>query len=137
MEVRVGMSQIVLRVGQGATLREASSKMVERGIGAALVEDDEMPVPSVITERDVLRAVGTGLDPDREVVGDHMSEKVITASPDWSMERAATEMSRRGIRHLVVCEAGELVGVLSMRDIMRAWTSDGATSDGPPEAEAV
>lgn len=135
MEVRVGMSQVVLRVGQGTTLREASSRMVERGIGAALVEDDEMPVPSVITERDVLKAIGTGLDPDRELVRDHMSEKVITASPDWSMERAATEMSRRGIRHLVVCDAGELVGVLSMRDIMRAWTSDGATSDGPPETE--
>lgn len=134
MEVRVGMSEVVLRVGQGATLREASSKMVERGIGAALVEDDEMPVPSVITERDVLRAIGTGLDPDRELVRDHMSERVITASPDWSMERAAYEMSRRGIRHLVVCEGGELVGVLSMRDIMRTWTSDGATSDGPPEA---
>lgn len=133
MEVRVGMSRVVLRVGRGTTLREASSKMVERGIGAALVEDEEMPVPSVITERDVLRAVGTGLDPDTEIVSDHMSEKIITASPDWSMERAASEMSRRGIRHLVVCEQGELVGVLSMRDIMRAWTSDGATSDGPPE----
>lgn len=133
MEVRVGMSQVVLRVGQGATLREASSKMVERGIGAALVEDEDLPVPSVITERDILRAIGTGLDPDAELVGDHMSEKVITASPDWSMERAASEMSRRGIRHLVVCDGGELVGVLSMRDIMRTWTSDGATSDGPPE----
>lgn len=133
MEVRVGMSQVVLRVGQGATLREASSKMVERGIGAALVEDEDLPVPSVITERDILRAIGTGLDPDSELVGDHMSEKVITASPDWSMERAASEMSRRGIRHLVVCDGGELVGVLSMRDIMRTWTSDGATSDGPPQ----
>jgi CBS domain-containing protein len=64
-----------------------------------------------------------------------MSEKVITASPDWSMERAASEMSRRGIRHLVVCEDGELVGVLSMRDIMRVWTSDGATCEGPPEID--
>ena len=134
MEVRVGMSRIVLRVGREVTLREASSRMVERGIGAALVEDEDLPVPSVITERDVLKAIGSGLDPDREVVRDHMSEKVISASPDWSLERAASEMSRRGIRHLVVCERGELVGVLSMRDIMRVWTSDGATSDGPPEA---
>jgi signal-transduction protein with cAMP-binding, CBS, and nucleotidyltransferase domain len=51
------------------------------------------------------------------------------------MERAASEMSRRGIRHLVVCEDGELVGVLSMRDIMRVWTSDGATCEGPPEID--
>ena len=137
MQVQVGMSKVVLRVGPGLTLREAASKMAERGIGAALVEDEEWPVPGVITERDLLLAIGNGLDPDTEMVRDHMSERVITASPDWSMERAATEMSRRGIRHLVVCSDGELVGVLSMRDIMRVWTSDGATSDGPPGVAAA
>ena len=81
---------------------------------------------------DILKALGTGLDPDSEKVGDHMSESVITASPEWSMERAAMEMSRRNIRHLAIYRDGELVGVLSMRDIMRVWTSDGATSGGPP-----
>ncbi len=62
-----------------------------------------------------------------------MSDSVIAASPDWSLERAAGEMSRRGIRHLVVYDSSELVGVLSMRDIMRVWTSDGATSGMSPE----
>jgi len=137
MQVEVGMSQVVLRVGPGLTLRDAASKMTERGIGAAIVEDEEWPVPRVITERDLLVAIGSGLDPDSELVRDHMSEKVIAASPEWSMERAAAEMSRRGIRHLLVCSEGELIGVLSMRDIMRAWTSDGATSDGPPDEAAA
>ena len=137
MKVEVGMSEVVLRVGPGLTLREAAARMSERGIGAAIVEDEEWPVPRVITERDLLVAVGTGLDPDSELVRDHMSEKVITASPDWSMERAAAEMSRRGIRHLVVCSDGDLIGVLSMRDIMRAWTSDGATSDDRPDERAA
>jgi CBS domain-containing protein len=86
---------------------------------------------------EVVLRVGPGLDPDSELVRDHMSEKVITASPDWSMERAAAEMSRRGIRHLVVCADGDLIGVLSMRDIMRAWTSDGATSDDRPDERAA
>ena len=137
MRVEVGMSEVVLRVGPGLTLRQAASKMSERGIGAAIVEDEEWPVPRVITERDLLVAVGSGLDPDAELVRDHMSEKVITASPEWSMERAAAEMSRRGIRHLVVCSDGEMIGVLSMRDIMRVWTSDGATSEGPPDEAAA
>jgi signal-transduction protein with cAMP-binding, CBS, and nucleotidyltransferase domain len=137
MQVEVGMSQVVLRVGPGLTLRDAASKMTERGIGAAIVEDEEWPVPRVITERDLLVAIGSGLDPDSELVRDHMSEKVIAASPEWSMERAAAEMSRRGIRHLLVCSEGELIGVLSMRDIMRSWTSDGATSDGPPDEAAA
>jgi signal-transduction protein with cAMP-binding, CBS, and nucleotidyltransferase domain len=106
--------------------------MTEQGVGAAIVEDEEWPVPRIVTERDILKALGSGLDPDREKVGDHMSESVITASPEWSMERAAMEMSRRNIRHLAIYRDGELVGVLSMRDIMRVWTSDGATSGGPP-----
>ncbi len=52
-----------------------------------------------------------------------MSEGVVAAAPDWSLERAAAEMSTRGIRHLVVFEDGDVVGVLSMRDIVRVWTS--------------
>jgi CBS domain-containing protein len=65
-----------------------------------------------------------------------MSDTVISAAPEWSLERAAVEMSRRHIRHLVVVERGELVGVLSMRDIVRVWTSEGATSGmTPPETE--
>ena len=58
---------------------------------------------------------------------------MIAAAPDWSLERAAAEMSRRGVRHLVVFEDGELVGVLSMRDIVRVWTSEGATSGMTPD----
>ncbi len=132
MRVSVGMSEVVLRVGPDHTLRDAAGRMVGQGVGAAIVEDDDWPVPRIITERDILKALGTGLDPDSEKVGDHMSESVITASPEWSMERAAMEMSRRNIRHLAIYRDGELVGVLSMRDIMRVWTSDGATSGGPP-----
>lgn len=132
MRVSVGMSEVVLRVGPGHTLRDAATKMTEQGIGAAIVEDEEWPVPRIVTERDILQAIGHGLDPDTEKVGDHMSERVITASPEWSMERAAMEMSRREIRHLAVYRDGELVGILSMRDIMRVWTSEGATSGGPP-----
>ena len=56
-----------------------------------------------------------------ETVADHMSGSVIAAAPDWSLERAAAEMSNRGIRHLVVYEGPELVGILSMRDIVRVW----------------
>jgi len=133
MQVREGMSDVVLTVGPTHTLREAATKMTEKGIGAALVSDDENPVPGILTERDILNSLGGGEDPDAERVGDHMSDAVIAASPDWSLERAAAEMSRRGIRHLVVYDGPELVGVLSMRDIMRVWTSEGATSGMSPD----
>jgi signal-transduction protein with cAMP-binding, CBS, and nucleotidyltransferase domain len=131
MQVRDGMSEITLTVGPSHTLREAAEKMVEKGTGAALVIDAELPTPSVVTERDLLIAVAQGKNPAIERVADHMSEGVITAAPEWSLERAAAEMSRRNVRHLVVFEAGDPIGVLSMRDIVRCWTSDGATSEMP------
>jgi signal-transduction protein with cAMP-binding, CBS, and nucleotidyltransferase domain len=133
MQVREGMSEVVLTVGPAHTLREAAERMVEKGTGAALVADDEMPVPSIVTERDILTSLARGEDPDAESVSEHMSEGVVTAAPDWSLERAAAEMSKRGIRHLVVYEDGDLVGVLSIRDIVRVWTSDGATSAMTPD----
>ncbi|HET9184795.1 MAG TPA: CBS domain-containing protein [Solirubrobacterales bacterium] len=129
MQVRDGMSDISLTVGPAHSLRQAAARMVEEGTGAALVLDGDSPMPGILTERDLLHSVAAGQDPDSEQVGDHMSESVIAAAPDWSLERAAAEMSRRNIRHLVVVEESEVVGVLSMRDIVRCWTSDGATSE--------
>jgi CBS domain-containing protein len=137
MEVRAGMSKVVLTLGPGHTLRDAAKRMTEKGVGAAVVIDEEYPGPRIISERDILTSLGNGQDPDAECVVDHMSATLIAASPEWSLERAAMEMSQRHIRHLVVVEGGELIGVLSMRDIVRVWTSEGATSAmTSPQAEA-
>ena len=137
MEVREGMSKVVLTIGPGHTMREAARLMTEKSVGAGVVIDEEYPGPRVISERDILNSLGRGEDPDKERVGDHMSDTLICAAPDWSLERAAMEMSNRHIRHLVVVESGELVGILSMRDIVRVWTSEGATSGmTSPETEA-
>jgi CBS domain-containing protein len=136
MEVREGMSGVVLTIGCGHTLRDAAKRMTERGVGAAIVVDEEQPGPGILSERDILNSLGRGEDPDAEQVGDHMTDSMITAAPGWSLERAAMEMSRRHIRHLVVVDGPEIVGVLSMRDIVRVWTSDGATSGmTPPDRE--
>jgi CBS domain-containing protein len=133
MQVRDGMSEVVLSVGPSHTLREAARMMADKGIGAALVSDEESPVPGMLTERDILLSIGAGDDPDAALVADHMTGNVLTAEPDWSLERAAIEMSKRGIRHLVVVDNAEVVGVLSIRDIVRVWTADGATSGISPD----
>jgi signal-transduction protein with cAMP-binding, CBS, and nucleotidyltransferase domain len=132
MQVKDGMTTVSLTVGPAHTLRDAARMMVEKNTGAALVFDDEDPTPGIVTERDLLHSVAAGEDPDVELVRDHRSEGVIAATPDWSLERAAAEMSRRSVRHLVVFDGGEAVGVLSMRDIVRVWTSEGATSGMTP-----
>ena len=131
MQVKDGMSEVVLTVGPGHTLREAAAQMAQRRVGAAVVLDPDAPGPGVITERDILRSVAAGEEPDEERVAEHLTSELTFASPDWSLEQAAVAMVRGGFRHLVVVEGRELVGMLSMRDIVRCWTADGATSEVP------
>jgi CBS domain-containing protein len=134
MQVRTGMSSMVVTVSPGLTLHDAAGAMAERGVGAAVVIDPEQPGPGIITERDVLQSVAKGQDPARELVRDHLSPNITFAAPDWSLEHAAEAMVRGGFRHLVVVDGGEMVGVLSMRDIVRCWVQDGATSELPRDA---
>ena len=134
MQGREGMSTVVLTVGPGHTLRQAACLMSERKVGAAVVMDPESEGPGIITERDVLEAIGEGQDVDAEIVQNHLTQSLVFASPEWSLEQAAAEMIRRGFRHLVVVDGSEIAGVLSMRDIVRCWTADGATSEMPDAA---
>ncbi len=107
MQVRDGMSSVVLTVNPGHSLREAAVAMAERHVGAAVVMDLEQPGPGILTERDILQAIGSGQDPDRERVADHLSSKLTFAAPDWSLEAAAEAMVRGGFRHLVVVDGGD------------------------------
>ena len=137
MQVREGMTEDLLSVGPTHTLHQAAAAMSQRNVGAAIVLDPDAHGPGLITERDILRAVAAGKDPSAERVADHLTAELTFAAPDWSLEQAAATMVRGGFRHLVVVEGGELLGMLSMRDIVRCWTSDGATSDVPAAATNV
>jgi CBS domain-containing protein len=137
MQVRDGMSSVVLTVNPGHSLREAAAAMAERKVGAAVVIDPDAPGPGILTERDLLISLGHGQDPDSERVADHLSAQLTFAAPDWSLEAAAEAMVRGGFRHLVVIDGGQMKGILSMRDIVRCWVSDGATSELPSDLGAV
>ncbi len=134
MQVRDGMSTMVLTVGPGHTLREAAALMSKRRVGAAVVLDPDGAGPGIITERDVLVSIGAGQDPDEELVGEHLTSDIVFAAPDWSLEAAAEAMVRGGFRHLIVTDNGELTGMLSVRDVVRVWTGDGASCDVPAGA---
>lgn len=119
MRVKDAMSPVRAIVGPEHTLRQAARRMVQHRTGAAVVIDGSLPGPGVVTERDLLRAVAAGHDPDAAVVEDHMTGEVVTAAPDWPITHAAELMVKHGIRHVLVFEGSELVGVLSMRDVLR------------------
>jgi CBS domain-containing protein len=129
MRVKEGMSKVVLTVNPGHSLRDAARQMAERGVGAAVVVDPEQPGPGIVTERDILNSIGAGESVEEEKVGDHLSANLVFAEPDWSLERAAEAMVRGKFRHLVVVDGSDMIGILSIRDIVRCWVGEGATSD--------
>lgn len=124
MQVRDGMSPEVLTVGPDHSLRAASRAMAARKVGAAVVHDPDGEGVGIITERDILVSIGMGQDPDTEHVRDHVTSELVYAAPSWTLEQAADAMVRGGFRHLIVLEGGEVVGILSVRDIVRCWTED-------------
>jgi CBS domain-containing protein len=136
MQVREGMSPAVLSVGPGHTLRAAARLMSEREVGAAVVIDPDGNGPGILTERDILLSIGAGQDPDSELVAEHLTTDVVFAEPEWSLEEAAAAMVRGRFRHLIVLAGGEIIGILSVRDIVRCWTADGAICAVPASAAA-
>jgi len=129
MQVREAMSNAVLQIGPGHTLRQAATLMSERKVGSAVVLDPDSEGLGIITERDILRAIGRGLDPDTEEAAEHITWDVVYASPTWTLEEAAAAMVRGGFRHLVVLENSQVQGVISVRDVLRCWVKQ---SSGVP-----
>jgi CBS domain-containing protein len=121
MKVRDAMTEDVLTITPGRSLREAARFMTEHNVGAVVIMDPEEPGPGIVTERDVVRSLGAGEDPDSELVRDHLTARATFADGDWDLEEAADAMARGGFRHLVVVEAGEVAGIISMRDLIQVW----------------
>ena len=98
------------------TLRSAAERMWREQTGSLLVMDGGR-LAGIITERDLLRAVALGADLTTATVDEAMTTEVFTVSPDMPLRDAAREMAVRWIRHLPVVDAGQVLGVISMRDV--------------------
>jgi CBS domain-containing protein len=127
MLVRDAMSTVVLVIGPAHTLRQAARLMSARHVGAAVVLDPDTSGLGILTERDILNAIGAGLDPDHETAQTHTTTDVAFATPKWTLTEAASAMVRGGFRHLVVLDSGHAelgpAGMVSVRDILRCWSS--------------
>jgi CBS domain-containing protein len=121
MNVRDAMTREVLTITPNRSLRQAARFMAEHTVGAAVVLDPEQPGPGIVTERDIVRSLASGEDPDQELVRDHLTSEAAFADGDWDLETAADAMASRGFRHLVVIENGDIGGIISMRDIIDVW----------------
>ena len=106
MRVRDAMTEHVLTITPGRSMREAAKFMTEHNVGAVVIIDPEEPGPGIITERDVVRSLGAGEDADAELVRDHLTSRATFADGDWDLEKAADAMAKGGFRHLVVIDDG-------------------------------
>jgi CBS domain-containing protein len=116
------MSDRLLTTAPEARLQDAAHRMVERRVGAILVLEGER-LAGILTERDVLRAVGLGYEPDAPVSA-WMTPSPETIEPSATAGDALMLMHHGGFRHLPVVEGERLVGILSIRDVLRAGVED-------------
>ena len=121
---REHMSRDLLTVAPGDALGEVAQRMVERDVGAVLVMEGE-ELTGILTERDVLRAVAAGIE-DETVVSDWMTRDPETMDPGDTTQHAAVLMIHGGFRHLPILDGDEIVGMLSIRDLMRVVLEDSA-----------
>ena len=116
MQVRDVMTEATVTESPSDSLRSAAERMWRQQTGSLLITDGGR-LTGIITERDVLRAVALGADPDRSTVDEVMTAEVFTVPPDMPLQEAAREMATRWIRHLPIVEGDQLLGVVSMRDV--------------------
>jgi CBS domain-containing protein len=118
------MSRDVLSVSQDTTLAAAAQRMSGGRVGAVVVLDGTR-LAGILTERDVLRAVGEGRV-EGSTVADWMTGDPETIEPSETTDMAATLMIHGGFRHLPVVEGGNVIGIVSIRDLMRVVLDDAA-----------
>jgi len=116
------MTKDLLTLDADAKLSDAAKRMAERGVGAVVVLADER-LAGILTERDILKAVATGFEPDSRV-SDWMTRYPETIESEDTTDHAAALMIHGGFRHLPVVDAGEIKGILSIRDLMRVTLED-------------
>jgi CBS domain-containing protein len=121
---RSHMSRDLLTVTPDEGLTAVADRMVARDVGAVPVLEGERLV-GILTERDIMRAVAGGIGADT-VVADYMTPGPETMEPDEPIKQAAVLMIHGGFRHMPIVEGEQVVGMLSIRDLMRVVLEDSA-----------
>ena len=120
--VRDVMSRGAISVEEKLTLRSLAAVLAELRIGVALVRAPD-GAAAVVSERDLVRALADGADPEEVWAADVVSGDIVIIEPDETILAAADRMTDEGVRHLAVIERGEVIGVVSGRDVLPVLSS--------------
>jgi CBS domain-containing protein len=119
-QVRMSVSDTLIRVCHDATVRELARRMAGKGVGALVVTEGDQ-VHGILSERDVVVAIAAGKDLDSTTAADIDSRRLVTCTPDTSLQEAAVLMMEHYVRHLLVNDHTGPVGVASARDLLGAY----------------
>jgi CBS domain-containing protein len=114
----------VFSIAPDATVAEAIDMMAERGIGSLLVMDDGF-LRGIVTERDYARkVVAGGLSIEESRVADIMTADVYTTGIEQNIDECMTLMTEKRIRHLPVVDGDQILGIISIGDLVKAIITD-------------
>lgn len=118
------MNTRLVTMGSGSSLAEAASVMSQARVGSVLIVSGER-LDGILTERDIVRAISNDIAAPRDAIADWMTAAPQTIEPTASLGEARDLMDRLHVRHLPVSQQGRLVGMLSMRDLVRVGAARG------------
>jgi CBS domain-containing protein len=127
MEIQMTVARIIATKGRDVvttqphrTLKEVADVLAARGIGAVVVTDVRGTVHGILSERDIVRAIGRGgaaaLD---DAISVHMTSRVITTTEDESVHATMEKMTNGRFRHVPVVKDGKLAGIVSIGDVVK------------------
>ncbi len=122
MRVAEIMTSATITDSTTGTLRSAAEQMWKQQTGSVVIVEGDTIV-GIVTERDVMRAVGRGADPDKASIAEVMTRDVVTVEPDTHVRDAARLMAQHWIRHLPIVDDGKLAGILSQRDVIGVFAA--------------
>ena len=119
-ELTTGKHDDIVKIKADSTIAEAANVITERRIGALLVQGDDGEIAGILSERDIVRGMGPhGADLHDVLVSELMTRDLIRCSPEDTVNEAMAMMTDRHIRHLPIFDGDELVGLISIRDLMK------------------
>jgi CBS domain-containing protein len=120
----------VVRVAAEATVADVARTLVASEVGAVVVGDEELPA-ALVSERDVVRVVAAGKDPAAVRALDVASTQLVWCDAEATIDEVAVRMMERYIRHVLVERDGALVGIVSARDLLGAYSAEADLGSGP------
>jgi CBS domain-containing protein len=116
------MATDIVSVAHDAPLTEAAARMVERAVGAAIIFEAGR-LAGILTERDIMKAVASGRAGESRV-DEWMTRHPEVVHPEDTTDQAAALMIHGGFRHLPVVSGADVVGIVSIRDLVRVTIAD-------------